>query len=395
VSIELARRLIAQGAVGHSEMKAALREQATTRVSLAQALFSTGALSEQALEQELCGTAFPVLDAVVPVAALVDDLPPGMCSALLAVPVRRDPRTGTVDVAAVDPFDPHVVEEFAFHLGCQVRVLRAPFSLVVLALRTDAEPPVQTWRRGVESEPPIPLVRRSSSAKALEQLGAIDIIEQEGADHVPTDERGEPILALRHSKIPRSLAVSRPFGRREGDGPPPTARGPFSPDAPAAPFDDVEPVLESLEAATTRDDVMDALIRGMCAVARGAGLFAIRKGAFRGIKCSRKLCNPIEWKQLSIGVDKTTVLAEAMDSGSYVGAVPNDADHAPLLGLIGRTGSEVAITLVRVARRPVLLVLAEDLGDTLIATRRADQLARAAGEALSRILRENKDLPSR
>jgi hypothetical protein len=402
VSVELARRLIAQGAVGHSEIQAALREQAQARVSLVQALLSTGVLTEQALEQELASAALPVLDAVVPVADLVAELPPGMCRALLAVPVRRDPRSATVDVAAVDPFDPHIAEEYALHLGCQVRVLRAPFSLVAAAIGKIEKGEIknrvmlsdsvaETRRRGLESDRPIPLVRRSSGARPLEQLGSTDIIEQAGADLFPMDERGEPILQLRHSKVPRSLSPPPIYGRRSTDGPPQTTRGPFSPEGTDAPFDDEEPALDAMHEATTRDEVMDALIRGMSAVARGVGLFAIRKGAFCGIKCSRKLCNPIQWKQLAINVGTSTVLAEAMDAGSYLGPVPDDADHAQLLALIGKTDGEVAVSLVRVARRPVLLVFADDLGDTLTATRRADHLARAAGEALSRILRDGKE----
>jgi hypothetical protein len=191
--------------------------------------------------------------------------------------------------------------------------------------------------------------------------------------------------------VPRSLSPPPIYGRRSTDGPPQTTRGPFSPEGTDAPFDDEEPALDAMQEATTRDEVMDVLIRGMSAVARGVGLFAIRKGAFCGIKCSRKLCNPIQWKQLAINVGTSTVLAEAMDAGSYLGPLPDDADHAPLLSLIGRTDGEVAVSLVRVARRPVLLVFADDLGDTLTATRRADHLARAAGEALSRILRDSKE----
>jgi hypothetical protein len=410
VSVELARRLIAQGAVGHSQIRAALREQVVARISLAQALLSTGALSEQTLEQELASAGVPVLASVIPVADLARDLPPGLCRMLLAVPVRRDPRAGTVDLAAVDPFDPHVAEEFSFHLRCQVRVLRAPFSLVANALQTMEKGEVSrsvivdvggaaagpdaaagALRHGLESNPPIPLVRRSRGVEAIGQLQEADIIEQTGSDQVAMDDRGQPILALRHSKVPKSLATPGPFGRRAGDGPPPTARGPFSPETPDAPFDDVEPALDAMQAATTRDEVMDALIRGMSAVARGVGLFAIRNGAFRGIKCNRKLCNPIQWRQVAISVGKSTVLAETMDAGSYLGPVPDDPDHAPLLSMIGRTGGEVALAVVRVSRRPVLLVLADDLEDTLIATHRADQLTRAAGEALSRILREGKE----
>jgi len=384
VSVELARHLVARGAIGRSELQAALREQSRSRVSLAQALISAGILSESALDAELAGAGLPVAGSVVPAKALVDKLPPSMCRALCAVPIRHDPGSMTVDVAAVDPFDTHIAEEFAFHLRCEVRVLRARFSIVDDCLRRIEKSEVDGPGRGLESARPIPLVRRSSGARALEQLGEVDIIEQTGKGDVPTDDRDEPILALRRSKVPSSLASSRPFGRRATDGP-----------APEAAFDDAGPAIDAMGEATTPDEVMDALIHGMGAVARGVGLLAIRKGSFCGIKCNRKLCNPLEWRQLAVSVGKSTVFSEAMDANSYLGPVPDDPDHAPLLSLIGRTGGEVAVALVRVARRPVLLVLADDLSDALIATRRAEELTHAAGEELARILRETKERPRR
>ena len=41
---------------------------------------------------------------------------------------------------------------------------------------------------------------------------------------------------------------------------------------------------------------------------------------------------------------------------------------------------------MRANGRPVMLLVADELTDTLTGTRRMDELARAAGEALSRLL---------
>jgi hypothetical protein len=49
---------------------------------------------------------------------------------------------------------------------------------------------------------------------------------------------------------------------------------------------------------------------------------------------------------------------------------------------------DVAILAIRVGDRPAVLLVADELGDTLLATKRMEELARAAGEALLRILRE-------
>jgi hypothetical protein len=314
-----------------------------------------------------------------------------MCRTLLAVPVGLDPSTQTVEVAAVDPFDPHVAREFAFHLKCPVRIVRGPLCLVQDALRTIED--------------------GSSGPEAVDELQESDIIEQAAEDGIAMDERGEPILSLRASKVPRVLDMrSDPVSPTRGSGahsqgllsyPPPaprtsdlpaqTAPGPFSPEAPRPPFGSIEPDLDALREAATRDEVMHALIRGMSTIARRVGLLAIRKGAFWGVKCNRRLCDPLCFKQLAMGVDAPTVLAAAAVDGSYLGPLPDDTAHEPLLALVGRSGGEAALTLVRIAGRPAMLIYADDLGDTLIATRRAEELARAAGEALSRIVTEGKE----
>jgi hypothetical protein len=54
------------------------------------------------------------------------------------------------------------------------------------------------------------------------------------------------------------------------------------------------------------------------------------------------------------------------------------------------SSGEVAIVAVRVDDKPVALVLADELGDTLRVTRRLEELAHAAGESLARLLRERR-----
>jgi hypothetical protein len=59
------------------------------------------------------------------------------------------------------------------------------------------------------------------------------------------------------------------------------------------------------------------------------------------------------------------------------------AMHSPPSG-------EVALVAVRVDGKPVALVVADELGDSLVATRRMQEIARAAGGALARLLREKR-----
>ena len=101
---------------------------------LVRALLELGHLSERVLEEELSRSGAPVLRSVTPLVAIIEELPPDLCRHLLAIPVRRDPRTGAVDVAAVNPFDSHIAEEFAYHLKSEVHMLRASLLAIEEAL---------------------------------------------------------------------------------------------------------------------------------------------------------------------------------------------------------------------------------------------------------------------
>jgi hypothetical protein len=48
---------------------------------------------------------------------------------------------------------------------------------------------------------------------------------------------------------------------------------------------------------------------------------------------------------------------------------------------------DVAIASVRVQGRPIVLIVADELGDTALATQRIEELARAAGDALARVVK--------
>src|SRR5687767_237741 len=100
VTLDLARRLLASGAVGARDVEAALYLSVVRGVSLARALVDRGVLGERALEEELSRKAGLPLRQVTPDPDLVARLPRGMCRILAAVPLRTD-ASGIVEVAAV------------------------------------------------------------------------------------------------------------------------------------------------------------------------------------------------------------------------------------------------------------------------------------------------------
>ena len=50
----------------------------------------------------------------------------------------------------------------------------------------------------------------------------------------------------------------------------------------------------------------------------------------------------------------------------------------------------MAIAAIKVSDRAAVLIIADELGDTLLGTKRIEELARAAGEALTRVVRLRK-----
>ena len=176
----------------------------------------------------------------------------------------------------------------------------------------------------------------------------------------------------------------------DDESPPKTSRGPFSPRAPIAPFPGIEGVLEALDRARTRDEVIEHLITGMSTVALRVGVFAVKKSGIRGMACNADFGAMDAFRAIEISSGAATVLGIAISKGSYLGPLPATPPHEPLLRFMRETSGEVAAVLVTVAGRPAVVLFADALGDTLIATRRAEELGREASRAFSRILHEGK-----
>ena len=98
-----------------------------------------------------------------------------------------------------------------------------------------------------------------------------------------------------------------------------------------------------------------------------------------------------ELQQISIPADSPSILAIGATNGSYLGRVPLSEPHVALLRVMGSASRDVAVAPVRVFGRPTVLILADDLGESMIATRRMEELAQVAGDALARIVRERAE----
>jgi hypothetical protein len=85
--------------------------------------------------------------------------------------------------------------------------------------------------------------------------------------------------------------------------------------------------------------------------------------------------------------DSSSIFDEAVRDGLYLGPMPHDEVHAPLVHVMRGASRDVAAVPIRVSGKTAVVILADELGDTMLATRRLEELARAAGEAFGRIVR--------
>lgn len=461
MSYELGRALLHAELVSPAALQSALFTSVTKGTHLVRALLATGAIDEPSLEEILARAEAPLVRTVVPVPDLVARLPATLCTRLLALPVRLDPITGTVDLAMVDVRDAHAARELQHHLAAPVRPLRAPLAAVEDALRRrtdvhtrgpssvsapsmspspshfpqrlsmpgvpsvaprkDTPPwgtPVHTPRLSepprAGSDIPIPLTRRHYApvpggtqrpppmydpSAGLPAVLALDdelepIIERAPP---PTRVSRPPPASLHPARVARydyeggPAPDSLPPGSLI-PGPPPVPR--YAPQAshppPGFPFGDASSAIGALKAATDRDQVLDILLHGARMVARRVALFVVKRGGFVGWSCSPEFGDRAALQALLVPTTSASILSTAMNEGLYLGAIRHDEVHAPLLRLMQGATRDVAATAVRVAGRTALVIVADELGDTMIATRRLEELARAAGEALSRILRAKR-----
>jgi hypothetical protein len=177
--------------------------------------------------------------------------------------------------------------------------------------------------------------------------------------------------------------------RRRKSSVPPIA----PPNAPSPPFRDIASVLEAIRGASDRDSILELLVTGTRSVARKIAVLALKRdGVLVGWTCSPELGERSVLRAARVRVAMSNVLSAALDADTAsLARIPKDATHAPLLAVMkAPPAGEVALVAVRVEGKPVALLMADELGDTLIATRRMEELARAAGEALARLLREKR-----
>ena len=422
MTLELSRRLLATGTISARDVEATLYLSVVRGVSVPRALVDRGSMSERALEEELSRRSGAPFRQVQADSALVARLPRGLCRMLAAVPLGTD-AAGVVELAVVDPLDGHVASEFGFHLGANVRVRRATMVAVEEAIRgmelahathgtrgrrrtpafphgaPESVPPSQPPPSQSQPEDvPIPLVRRAPLT-----AGHGDV----SVEGYPTHERRSvsfptlPPAPLIPSGAEDALAQPPESADLEGptmgeedptpiDSVYPTPSGPFPPTLPrtreAGWVPTLPELLELIGRARDRDDLIDLVLRASTLVAQRAAIFVMRKEGFVGWVCNPAFGSEEDLRTVTIRGNEPSVLATSAAAGFYLGPIPQTAVHQGLLRVMGRASTDVAVYVVKLRTRPPILIVADELDDTLMGTRALGEITKRCGEALARLL---------
>jgi hypothetical protein len=411
VTSALARSLLLADAVTREALAEALLISATRGTSLVRALLATGAIQPARLEQQLERGDAPVMRHIAPVMSLVEHLPPGLCERLLALPVRRDPRTGTIDVAVVDARDPHAVAEVSYWLKAPVRMIRTSLSSMDAALRRAQRKPDPPGMRSLAPPIWVPTPSEHPRPRAETPVYGTPALSQQQAegpgptlDDIPAPAVGHNIpfpLKRRdsHHASLVELANGVHFGapesgeaepvldlrkRKGAPSPPPSRPAPLP-----GPGRDVVAFLGELREARSRDAIFEILVKAASVVAGKVVVLAVKKGELAGWTGSPEAVDRDQLRAARIPIASSDVVSAALEA-PRISRIPKDATHAPLLSALrSPLVGDAALVPIRVDGKPVAIVFAYELLEGA-AMAKLDQLASAAGDGLSELLRARR-----
>lgn len=189
--------------------------------------------------------------------------------------------------------------------------------------------------------------------------------------------------------VPAGMSAPPPLGSFI-PGPPPVPQSTFG--QPAAQFSAAEMsgVIQALKQAGSRDEVLELVLTGARLLALKVGLFVVKKGGYLGWMCSPELADRSQLQSVLVPLEEASVFDRAVREDIYLGPIRYDDVHAPLLRVLRNPTRDVAVLPIRVSGRTAVVIMADELFDTMIGTRRLEELARAAGEAFARIVRTKR-----
>jgi hypothetical protein len=380
MALELAQRLVADEALPRRVVETALLHHAKERLPFVLSLLELYPHLASALERELSLFAGEVVDDVSADPHLMARLPLGLSSRLLGFPIGVTSSSGVVDVLVVDPLDQHAHSEFSYHLGAPVRLVRGRYEHVLKEVaamegefgpRTAPQDQLHMNDPAAVSAPPFPLTRVASAESELNPGTYRGV--------APPFAVGQ-VGAMRHTPAP--LIDANDFETlppvAEVEAPPPgSAVSRF-----ASTSDELQSALSELAVAEEPDDVVDALVMGLGRIVKEVVVFSTRSGGFKSRARTDLLHRPRLDTSVELGPGAHT-LSQSLEFGQYLGTLDEDA---PELAFLAEHYDEVCVTRIDVMERPTLVLFAGGFLSAYDVSLRSDHLARAASDALARIV---------
>lgn len=408
---KLVRRLLLAGVVSRDTLAQALLNAATSGRHVLQVLGDGHSDIIAMLETELARDKGPSLTLPLAIDYLqVLRLPSGLCKRLLTVPLRVEPTRSRWAVAVADLTDPHVVTEISYHLGGPVDVFRAPLGVILDAVSSTEERPLEPFSLPLldvdDKHTPafgtpaiIPLRRPSARFK----LG-----DDAPVEHRPTLRRGLSVPPAQSAESPSEppIPLVRPIAHRSAEKSearrvtsvePPASRDarprqtmpqlyPASPSV-VPPEKRISEILAELDDKQSPREVLLGFGRAVSTVAKRVAVFAVRSGRFE-----------LEYRfpansapKLSVSGGDSSVLQMACQSGYYLGPLTRGANADSLAeALAVAKDSEIYVVPVVVAERPAVLLVAGLIDNTFAATRAIDHIAARGREILEQLARRRR-----
>jgi hypothetical protein len=372
MSFDLGRRLLLAGSVAPHELRRALWESVMKNKPFPRALADISATARLMFDGPLDADRFPTVNTVNPSDEMLALLPPEMLQRWMVMPLRKDPRTNTVDLAMVDPTDTHVINEVGLNLGLVVRPLAAPLREMerALLLVPGAAPKPQSAFREAENELDedviVPLVRRARPGTR--------------GGSTTQDLLARPKAEIEPVANSTSAPSTVPF---EAANPSPPASPRLANRQP--PFESLTTSLERIDAATERSELLDHVLDALMTTATRAALFVPRKGNFSGVASQGGGAFAVLESTLTV----RGIVADALTRGERVASLDAvvDFDLRNALELTSGDQAPVLVRVVYLGARPALLMVAVGIGDIIEASRRSAVLATVVSNALTRLIR--------
>ena len=335
MTVRLARALTLDRKLPRAEVLTALFESLRTGRPLLQVVMSHSEEAAECVERVVAASRQPRFPAPRVAVSIAERLPRGLCEQLLAIPIDDQGPSGAISVAAADPDDPHIPQEFGYHLGTSVRLYRAALVEILLAL--------DDWRE-----------ERASFAYGGRATPAL----------------GTPVVKLA-PKPPRKPASQPPI--------PLVRRARFEPTARPLDFEQrCDEALSALDAAESPTAVVHALADGAIAAGRRA-LVLVPKGDRFVAQASRGLARDPKtlWVPRRLPEHLEAKLAESF----FLGQLPEFGAVSEALG-----PDEVWVGAVHIAERRALLLMVGQLRPESHGAKMADRLVSQAAHSLKRLI---------